>query len=114
MLDASIKPTPRRQILNDPANPLSEWLSGRLTVNHEDGRLRRAATLEKLAWCIALLGYDRDTIAKVVAERDSQPEYQRFVTYRHVEQVYLRFADKALASHDRYDARQRKKEAAAT
>jgi len=90
---------PRRPIKHDPENPLEEWLSGKRVVTHANGDLRRAATLQKLAWCVALLGHDEDAIAAVIAERDQEPGYHKF-TRPAAQHMYLIIARRAIRNHE--------------
>ena len=107
MYAQSITPTPRRPIINNPENPLSDWLSGALTVTHPDGRLRRAQTLVRYAWCVALLGYDKETIVAALQERDAQPAYQKYTERRDKGLgTYRGMARAALRSHARWQRRQ--------
>jgi hypothetical protein len=95
---------PRRPLKRDPENPLEDWLSGKLAVRHPDGRLRRGKTLWKYAWCVALLGHDKEFIIEALRERDSEPGYQKFIGRR--EYHYELIAAQVLRSHDAYARRQ--------
>jgi hypothetical protein len=77
MNDVQIR-VPRRPLLDEPGNQREDWLSGELTVRHEDGRLRRAKTLWKYAWCLALVGRTFPEIVAGLEERDRLPEYRKF------------------------------------
>lgn len=100
--------TPRRPLRNDQRNPLEDWLSGARTIRRKpDGRLRRAATLAKYAWCVALLGHDEATISAAVRERDEQPEYQKWAGKPGAEETYLQLAKNAIHSHELWAQRQR-------
>jgi hypothetical protein len=80
---------------------LAGWISGSLVVRDTDGSLRRKSTLNKLAWCVALLGYDLDTVKKAVIERDQQPEYRCYTDLpsSHRYQTYRKIARRAIGAH---------------
>ncbi len=97
---------PRRPIKDDPDNPLADWISGKRVERHPDGRLWKSRTLDKLAWCWALLGYDEDVIAAAVKERDSQPKYHRYDWRRDGGlPFYSALARWAITSHQRWQVR---------
>lgn len=89
--------TPRRPIINDPKNPLEDWLTGKRVLKRKDGALRRSATLHKFAWCVALLGFDADEIAAQVAARDAEAHYQKFTRRP---EFYKEIALKVIRQHE--------------
>lgn len=103
--------TPRRPIKDDPSNPLEDWLSGKLTITHPDGRLRRFKTLWKYAWCVALLGHDEDFVVAAVADRDRQDGYHKFSERRDGGESYYRvIARQVIRVHDEYARRKARQE----
>ncbi len=96
--------TPRRPLIRDTKNPIEHWLTGKLVVRRKDGALRRSATLRKFAWCVALLGFDKDEIAAQVAARDAEPSYRKFINRP---QFYGEIAERAIQQHEEWEQRQK-------